>query len=233
MKVKFIIKPDRYEVRVSRTSYLKPYRRSKHDPSYRHPKDAPSSEEALTKALRAARKLREEVKRFVLEDAKKPPAPYALLASRRVGPRIWLIDTGAGFDLVSADDIDPEYLEKARRILKETVVLRTANSTVEVDSCIELRLKRLAEVIEPLLLDDTPPVFSCGKHCREDGYGFYWAPWAKRPILWTPKGEQIRLQVHENVPYLDDDAKIDKVSPAAVAKALRLVSDLTLSLIHI
>ena len=75
---------------------------------------------------------------------------------------------------------------------------------------VTLQIPSLLEEVQPYLVPSTPPVLSLGRMCIEDGYGFHWPPHGT-PILVTPKGKSICLQVHNLCPYLDDGSRSIKV----------------------
>jgi hypothetical protein len=61
--------------------------------------------------------------------------------------------------------------------------------------------EELKDLVEPLVLPDTPAVLSIGRRCMQMGYGFYWHP-GQNPFLVTPDGNVIPLLVRKDIPYL-------------------------------
>ena len=64
----------------------------------------------------------------------------------------------------------------------------------------------LSEEIIPYVLDDTPPVLSVGLRCRQYGYEFHWFP-HKTPYMVTPDGNKLVLEVIDDLPYINMNAK--------------------------
>jgi hypothetical protein len=116
------------------------------------------------------------------------------------GPPVWLIDTGSGHDLVSRADFPPWVLSQAVRA-KSPLNLDTANGILRADMELPMQLAPFGVSISPLLLPCTPAVLSVGKRCMDEGYAFHWEP-ASMPVMITPSGCVVTLEVSGNVPYL-------------------------------
>jgi len=61
--------------------------------------------------------------------------------------------------------------------------------------------EELKDLIEPLVLPDTPAVLSIGRRCMRMGYGFHWPP-GRNPYLVTPEGKVVPLLVRKDIPYM-------------------------------
>jgi hypothetical protein len=112
----------------------------------------------------------------------------------------WIIDSGAGEDLIPENMASPEMTEMA----ENTITFTTANGTVANNTqcakqCVGLTLNLMARI-----LPNTPAVQSLGKRCMEDGFTFVWNKF-QLPFMITPKGVIEYLPVRNNVPYFIDD----------------------------
>ena len=97
-----------------------------------------------------------------------------------IAPRLWLQDTGSGFDLVDRSRCDQFTLDHAQP-LDIPLILNTANGECQIDETVPIQIGPTAENAEALLLDSTPDVMSIGYRCVEKGYGFYWEPYSHAP----------------------------------------------------
>ena len=116
--------------------------------------------------------------RGVSAPAKQKHAPK-LVASNPAG--MWLVDIGCGHDLISKT----VAAQRSRYIRKGGAPIRfsTANGTTNLTTTIlPLSFKELGEVIEPYILDSTPPVITVGRRCMHSEYTFIW-PSGTPPIL--------------------------------------------------
>ena len=127
-------------------------------------------------------------------------APIAALSS--FGPCLTpVLRFDPGFDLVSADDVDAVYLKRKLKMLEEPLELMTANGPIVADKKVALRLRELKGNVNPLVIDDSPPVLSLGRRCMDEGYSFIWPAWSDSPQLVMPnKRGAIQLKVHNYVP---------------------------------
>ena len=112
----------------------------------------------------------------------------------------WVVDTGSGHHLVSA-----KTLSKNAPLQKSSCRYRltTANGSIETDLETQARLPQLDDIVEPLVLADTPNVLSVGRLVREQGYSLEWhAESPDAPTLTTPSGTRVTLTVVNDVPVL-------------------------------
>ena len=129
---------------------------------------------------------------------------------------VWLMDTGCGFDLVQKSNVD--HLEKAFRPASQVVRLNTANGETVVKEEISLKIPQLSESIRALILDSTPDVLSIGQRVVEKGYDFYWRhKYHNTPLLVTPSGQPIALEVSGNIPYLRGNTPCASVTDQTVS----------------
>ena len=124
------------------------------------------------------------------------PAPDKSLGidHKKCEPRMWILDTGCGHDLVQGDTLPKAsrvQIERARSARK----LHTANGTSQATMVAPLQVDYFMENIEPYVLPSTPNVLSSGRRCRHDGYEFSWKPFAKTPELIAPDGTVVPVEV--------------------------------------
>jgi hypothetical protein len=89
------------------------------------------------------------------------------------GPRVWIADTGASYDLIGEEDI-PAASRSGRRPLDVPVDINTANGTLPVTDTCPIQIKVLRSVVEPIILPCVPPVLSVGQRVMTDGFDFRW-----------------------------------------------------------
>ena len=89
------------------------------------------------------------------------PTPAAPIATSHV--RRWLVDSGSGYDLVCANNV-----EHVRNLIKRSakpIALWTANGLTPAEKEIVLHLDRLDMDVCAFVLNSTPDVLSLGRHC--------------------------------------------------------------------
>ena len=64
------------------------------------------------------------------------------------------------------------------------------------------------ENISPLILEQTPNVISLGGRCSRMGYTFRWEAYEKNPVLINPHGDEVPLEVIDDIPYYRDRANL-------------------------
>ena len=119
-------------------------------------------------------------------------------------PFRWLMDTGSGFDLMSKKKLsndDKKHVHWASSI----ITLLTANGKKQVDKAVKMMCSAMHEVIDPLLLDDTPSVLSIVRRCEKYGYQFHWDAFSSKPYPVKPNGDVIVLYTEHYVPFLDQE----------------------------
>ena len=83
----------------------------------------------------------------------------------------------------------------------EIIAFATAKGRITTETVAPMFCEELKDLVEPLVLPDTPAVLSIGRRCMQMGYGFYWHP-GQNPFLVTPDGNVIPLLVRKDIPYL-------------------------------
>ena len=108
----------------------------------------------------------------------------------------WLLDTGCGHDLISQKMVGDGPV---RRLDEEEIIsFTTANGRITTEIVAPMFCEELKDMVEPLVLPDTPAVLSIGRRCMHMGYGFYWHP-GRNPYLVTPEGNVVPLLLRHSV----------------------------------
>ena len=84
------------------------------------------------------------------------------------------------------------------------VDFHTANGVGGSDSVLPRHSKQIGS-IKPRILEDTPDAYTVGYRCMEEGWGFSWPPYAKKPVWVKPDGTLISFTVDCYVPYVMED----------------------------
>jgi len=116
--------------------------------------------------------------------------------THEVTSRVWLIDSGCAFDLLSSKNI-PDYESGKLRNRGVAPVLRTANGLARPKGTAKVRIGSLDEVCEPLIMADSPDVLSMGRRCVKMGYSFHWPAGSLKPYLIRPDGVKVELIVRD------------------------------------
>jgi hypothetical protein len=114
--------------------------------------------------------------------------------------KAWIMDSGAGDDLIDRAHADPEFIETS----KKPITFCTANGPVTIDKechsqCVGLGINIIAKI-----LGNTPLAPSLGKRCMKDGFTFVWNRF-QLPFLIKPNKKVVYLPVRNLVPYFIDD----------------------------
>eukprot|EP00971_Amphidinium_carterae_P299247 5945300-Amphidinium_carterae.2 len=119
--------------------------------------------------------------------------------------RRWIIDSGAGLDLISGGEIHESELStmsKCGCIRK----LRTANGMINAEHTVTCHIAEFGHDVSALVLDKCPPVLSLGRRIVQ-GYSFEWDS-TSGARLRTPSGKVISLRVENHVPILDECSSV-------------------------
>jgi hypothetical protein len=111
----------------------------------------------------------------------------------------WLLDAGCGHDLISQKMAGNGPVRRLEN--DETIAFATANGRITTEIVAPMFCEELKDLVEPLVLPDTPAVLSIGRRCMHMGYGFYWHP-GQNLFLVTPDDKVIPLLVRKDIPYL-------------------------------
>ena len=149
-------------------------------------------------ALLRARKLAHEVALDV--EAWKGSLPSESSPALMAVIERWLLDSGSCFDIVNKNMVEniPSAVTTRRA---EPMVLETANGNIKADSEANVSIGRLGTQTTAIVLPDSPSVLSLGRRCMVEGYKFEWPPYGP-PVLTSPNGQSIILEVENMVPVL-------------------------------
>jgi hypothetical protein len=111
----------------------------------------------------------------------------------------WLLDTGCGHDLISQKMVGNGPVRRLDN--DEIISFATANGRITTEIVAPMFCEELKDLVEPLVLPDTPAVLSIGRRCMRMGYGFYWHP-GQNPSLVTPEGNVVSVLVKKDIPYM-------------------------------
>eukprot|EP00971_Amphidinium_carterae_P349384 6490992-Amphidinium_carterae.1 len=115
--------------------------------------------------------------------------------------RKWIVDSGAGLDLISREQLRESELQTLDRCAQPKK-LRTANGVAHAENVVTCNIEELCHSVNALVLDKCPPVLSLGRRI-EQGYKFAWDG-TNGACLTAPTGKVIRLRVVNHVPVLDE-----------------------------
>ena len=103
--------------------------------------------------------------------------------------KMWLVDTGCGYDLVSKREtaMIKRFVSKA----KVPITFHTANGPTRTENIANIHARELDENITPYVLENTPPFLTFGYRCMELGYTFIW-PTSQEPYFIRPDGMVIQ-----------------------------------------
>ncbi|KAI4258793.1 MAG: hypothetical protein L6R35_007468, partial [Caloplaca aegaea] len=134
------------------------------------------------------------------DEARQSSAASAISKAMRRGIDYWIVDTGAGSDIIGRNLIRKSWLPHVTD-MDTTYRVSTANGVTEVDKKMDLYVPVLREVVQPMVMDENPPLMSVGKRCMEHDYEFHWYP-KQAPYFISPDKETITLEVENSVPLL-------------------------------
>eukprot|EP00971_Amphidinium_carterae_P351479 6492135-Amphidinium_carterae.1 len=115
--------------------------------------------------------------------------------------RSWLGDTGAGRDLIGRGKLREDELLHVCKLPKKCR-FNTANGSVTADEKAKCEISSLGRALEPVVLEQCPPVMSIGRRVEEEGHEFHWTPGCAELI--TPEGKRVRFDVKSYVPMMND-----------------------------
>ena len=110
-----------------------------------------------------------------------------------------MVDSGAGKHLTCRKLCSERKLDNAA---PTNVILTTVMGQQHVDKEVEMYLDGLNLTVSALALEDSPNAVSLGRLVLEHGYSLEWSPKLPRPVLRSPCGTPVELQVKVFVPYL-------------------------------
>eukprot|EP00971_Amphidinium_carterae_P343600 6483442-Amphidinium_carterae.1 len=124
--------------------------------------------------------------------------PQCFVCSAHSVQRRWIGDSGAGVDLIGRKHVWASERETMNCDMGERK-LRTANGITTANSSVTCEMESLNVSLNPLILDECPPVLSLGRRVAQ-GFRFTWD--VHECALYNPNGEKVVLQVENYVPIL-------------------------------
>ena len=111
----------------------------------------------------------------------------------------WIWGAGSAQDLISERDLSG----MTARDSDHPISSMTANGPgpSSADKQFAVYVPSIGIASDPYVLPDTPAVLSIGQRCMGEGFDFVRKAYSK-PYLKMPRGEEIYLDVRDNVPYL-------------------------------
>ena len=98
-----------------------------------------------------------------------------------VKARLWLMDTGSPFDLLSKVDMTQYEIQTTSKC--PPCEMFTANGLTSAGHKANVEIQGLPEegLVNPYVLPTCPAVLSLGRRCVQMGYMFIWEPYSNRP----------------------------------------------------
>ena len=127
----------------------------------------------------------------------------------------WALDTGAGVDVANAA-VQGKLTTSAMPL-----PIWSAGGIVKSDLSVSTEVAPLKETVRATVLANTPNALAIGRRCAEQGFGFFWHPYAPHPELYLPGGERVPdVRADENyVPFIRNSRCRDKRAPPRVLPA--------------
>ena len=102
--------------------------------------------------------------------SKAIPEPCALGPTRLPGKK-WIVATGCGHFRIPRDAVSEVQAEEKVKPLTEPFTLRTAGGEVPPDGTLGVHMPAFGgEIVETLVMEDSPYVMPAGERCTEHGY---------------------------------------------------------------
>ena len=116
-------------------------------------------------------------------------------------PDYWVADTGSPVDLICADNV---LTGTTLYPLNNARMFNTANGRTRAENSVRVDSSALKTSVNPLVLQNTPPVLSIGQRVVNEGWKFEWTRSAG-PIFVKPDGSIINMSVKNFVPIIVED----------------------------
>eukprot|EP00971_Amphidinium_carterae_P338858 6476389-Amphidinium_carterae.1 len=119
--------------------------------------------------------------------------------------RKWIVDSGAGVDLVGKEHITAQE-HSSQTVMTHGIRLNTANGKTSVNTKVACQIERLNVELNAYMLEQCPPVLSLGRRVIKEGYDFTWkAKDPMNPKLIAPDGSVVKLSVDNYVPVFHEN----------------------------
>ena len=109
----------------------------------------------------------------------------------------WVLDTGTGIDVSGA------LLQGKTATDTDLPILATAGGDFQPEEAQQVLIGATGELATVVQLPaGAPSALSVGKRCAQQGFEFWWKPFADAPIVRAPDGTALEVCVDNWVPYL-------------------------------
>ena len=142
--------------------------------------------------------------------------------------KMWLVDTGCGYDLVPLKEV--AHLASRFKHVKEKVPFAIAAGETDASHVLKTTVGATGEEMPCYVMDsdDCPAVMSVGRRCMAEGYLFIWPP-GRAPFFASPSQSHIViLEIEGLIPYMNDKtqtpSKTGSGCPRTMALTLATVS---------
>ena len=126
-------------------------------------------------------------------------------------PYYWVADTGSPVDLICADNV---LTGTTLYPLSNARMFNTANGRTRANNSVRVDSSALGASVNPLVLQNTPPVLSIGQRVVNANWKFEWTQSAG-PIFTKPDGNTIKMSVKNFVPIIVEDTTAMVVEASA------------------
>ena len=126
--------------------------------------------------------------------------PVVAMAAIATMVEEWLMDTACPADLI--DEKHTSNIKRHVRRNPNPPVFSTANGQTRPTMEVPITIPELNCDASPHVMKDSPNVLTIGYRVVEEGYGFRWDPYSRKPILIRPDGVEVELFVRGYCPYL-------------------------------
>ena len=129
----------------------------------------------------------------------------AASSDRKQSSRMYYVDSGASFHIVSLKDLTARERRRVGR-LDTPQPLNTANGATYAYQTAEIYVRDLGVTVNALILGDSPPLLSLGKLCAEHGLRYVWeganTPYIEHIGDYGIPGHKIWCPTVNNVPTI-------------------------------
>ena len=97
----------------------------------------------------------------------------------------WALDTGAGID-VAGQGVAGEVTD-----LTAPTPIWSAGGMIASSQVLKTQIAPLQQAVDATILVGSPNALAVGRRCAEQGFAFYWKPFAPVPEVYLPSGERV------------------------------------------
>ena len=115
--------------------------------------------------------------------------------------RVYIGDTGASDHCTDSEEIIASEILKQQQVTLYKI--NTAGGGKRIDHTCLMRCSPLKRDLDFIALPNSPSSFSIGTF-NEDGWGYYWQPKSKHPVLLDASLNVCMFTTKARVPYIED-----------------------------